>query len=287
MTGPSVRRRWRRDELALLALSIPALTIIALALIVPFAWLAGLSFESPTGAITLNNYFRIFGDASYAQSFWLTTWMAALVTAICAVCGYLVAYAMTLMPRWAARICLVLVAVPFWTSTLVRTYSWLVLLQNEGVINKILLKLGVISAPLHMMYNLTGTLIGMVHIMLPFMVFPLYAGLRRLDPDYVKAAIGLGASPLYSFWRIYFPLSLPGLVAGCVMVMIISLGFYITPALLGGGHVIVLALAFQRDLDWNQSWGPAAAAAVLFVLLIVGAVACLSRTVSIERSFER
>jgi len=137
------------------------------------------------------------------------------------------------------------------------------------------------------MYNLTGTLIGMVHIMLPFMIFPLYAGLRRIDGDYVKAALGLGASRSRAFWRIYFPLSIPGLLAGSVLVFVLSLGFYITPALLGGGRVIVLPLVFERDINWSQNWGPATAAAVLFVLAILFIFGLLARFISLDRLFER
>lgn len=287
---PSVadhRRRMRQEQLVLLLLAVPALTLIAATLLVPLGGLTSLSFEGSAGNFTLANYVGVFSDASYAKSFWLTTWMAALVTAICAIGGYVLAYAITLMPNWAARLCLAFVAVPFWTSVLVRTYSWLVLLQNEGVVNKSLVKLGLIAAPLHMMYNLTGTLIGMVHIMLPFMIFPLYAGLRRIDGDYVKAALGLGASRSRAFWRIYFPLSIPGLLAGSVLVFVLSLGFYITPALLGGGRVIVLPLVFERDINWSQNWGPATAAAVLFVLAILFIFGLLARFISLDRLFER
>ena len=182
-----------REQLRLLALGLPAFLVVTLCLGLPVVWLTGLSLLSNSGHLTFQNYIGYFGDTSYARSFWLTAWIAMLVTFICATCGYLLAYAITLMPATAAKISLALVAVPFWTSVLVRTYSWLILLQNEGLVNKTLLGAGLISSSLHLVYNLTGTLIGMVHIMMPFMVSPLYAGLRRIDANYVKAAIGLGA----------------------------------------------------------------------------------------------
>ena len=271
----------------MLLLSVPALTFVFIVLVVPLAWLTGLSFLTKTGSFTLVNYVSVFSDGSYAKSFWLTTWIAVVVTIICAILGYLLAYAISLLPGWASRLCLALVAVPFWTSVLVRTYSWLILLQNEGVVNRFLQKVGLIDAPLRMMHNMTGNLIGMVHILLPFMVFPLYAGLRRIDPEYMKAALGLGASQTYAFWRIYFPLSLPGLAAGCVLVFVLSLGFYITPALLGGGKIIVIPLVLERDIAWSQNWGPATAAAVVFVGAILAIFALLTRFMSLERLFAR
>jgi ABC-type spermidine/putrescine transport system permease subunit I len=209
------------------------------------------------------------------------------VTLLCALFGYALAFGMTLMPGWAARLCLTLVALPFWTSILVRTYAWLVLLQNRGIVNNALIDSGLIEERLSLMHNLTGTLIGMVHIMLPFMVFPLYAGMQRIDPDYAKAASGLGASALYAFRRVYLPLSLPGLAAGAVLTFVVSLGFYITPAVLGGGRTIVMALAIERDVNLNADWGPASASAVLFVLAVLAIFAALGRFVSVERLFSR
>jgi ABC-type spermidine/putrescine transport system permease subunit I len=288
---PAIRvdaiRMFVRERTMLLLLSVPALFCVLLVLVAPLAWLTGLSFFTKAGALTFENYIRIFGDGSYAKSFWLTTWVALLVTAICAVLGYPLAYAISLMPSWASRICLALVAIPFWTSVLVRTYAWLILLQNEGVVNRLLLKFGLIETPIRMMYNMTGNLVGMVHILLPFLVFPLYAGLRRIDPDYVKAGLGLGASRTYAFWRIYFPLSVPGLVAGAVLVFILSLGFYITPALLGGGKIIVIPLVLERDITWSQDWGPATAASVVFVGAILVIFSLLARFMSLERLFAR
>ena len=289
--APAIRanaiRMFAREPTMLLLLSVPALLCVLLVLVAPLAWLTGLSFFTKAGSLTLDNYIRIFSDGSYAKSFWLTTWIAMVVTAICAVLGYPLAYAINLMPSWASQICLALVAIPFWTSVLVRTYAWLILLQNEGVVNRLLIKFGLIETPIRMMYNMTGNLVGMVHILLPFLVFPLYAGLRRIDPDYVKAALGLGASQTYAFWRIYFPLSLPGLVAGAVLVFILSLGFYITPALLGGGKIIVIPLVLERDITWSQDWGPATAASVVFVGAILAIFSVVARSMSLEQLFAR
>jgi ABC-type spermidine/putrescine transport system permease subunit I len=274
----------RRERRGLIALTGPALAVMVFLMIAPMFWILAQSFIGSDGGITLDNYAQLFADGAYLASFILTVRIAVIVTALCVVLGYVVSYAMTLMPSWAADVCLALVALPFWTSTLVRTYSWLVLLQNKGVINNLLIDLGAITERLKLVHNETGTLIGMVHIMLPFMIMPLYANLRRIDADYVKAARGLGASAFYAFRRVYLPQSIPGVTAGAVLVFVVSLGFYITPAILGGGRTIMMALAIERDVNLNFNWGPASAAAVVFIGAVLLILVLLSRFISLEKS---
>jgi putative spermidine/putrescine transport system permease protein/spermidine/putrescine transport system permease protein len=159
------------------------------------------------------------------------------------------------------------VLVPFWTSLLVRTYAWLVLLQRRGIVNSFLVGIGVVDQPLRLVHNLTGTVIGMVHIMLPFLVLPLYASMRSIDPTYTRAAASLGASPVRAFWEIYFPLSLPGLIAGLVLTFILCLGFYVTPAVLGGGQVQMIAQRIEASVHLFPTWGPASALGVVLLVL--------------------
>ena len=276
----------RREQFVLALLSLPALAIMAALLFVPMAWLVGLSFIDKDGSVTLANYTRLFADGSLFTSMALTLQLALGVTVICAVLGYVLAYAITLMPKWLQTICLALVALPFWTSALVRTYAWLVLLQRKGVVNQLLVGSDIVAEPLHLVHNLSGTMIGMIHIMLPFMVFPLYAGMRRIDADLMRAALGLGASVIYGFRRVYLPQSLPGLVAGIVLVFVLSLGFYITPAILGGGRVMVVAMIIERDVNLHMNWGPASAIAVLFLALVLGLFGLIGRFLSLERIFQ-
>ncbi len=276
----------RREQLMLALLSLPALAIMAALLLVPMAWLLGLSFIGDDGSVTLANYTRLFADGSLFTSMALTVQLALGVTVICAVLGYVLAYAITLMPSWAQTLCLALVALPFWTSALVRTYAWLVLLQRKGVVNKMLVASDIVSEPLHLVHNLSGTMVGMVHIMLPFMVFPLYAGMRRIDGDLMRAALALGAPVFYAFRRVYLPQSLPGLVAGIVLVFVLSLGFYITPAILGGGKVMVIAMIIERDVNLHLNWGPASAVAILFLVSVLGLFAAIGRFLSVERIFQ-
>lgn len=281
-----VVRAERREQFTLALLSLPALAVMAALLLVPMAWLLGLSFVGDDGSFTLANYTRLFVDDSMFKSMSLTVQLALAVTVTCAVLGYVLAYAITLMPGWLQTFCLALVALPFWTSALVRTYAWLVLLQRKGVVNQMLVGSGIVAEPLHLVHNLSGTLIGMVHIMLPFMVFPLYAGMRRIDGDFMRAALGLGAPVFYAFRRVYLPQSLPGLVAGVVLVFVLSLGFYITPAILGGGKVMVVAMIIERDVNLHLNWGPASATAVLFLVSVLALFGLIGRFLSVERIFQ-
>jgi ABC-type spermidine/putrescine transport system permease subunit I len=268
-TERAVRKAVAREQTLMLALASPALVVMLVLLVLPVMFLVGLSFFEK-GTLSFANYARIGQDAFYAQSFSLTVWVALVVTAVTAVMGYILAYSFTLMPRWAAALGLGLVALPFWTSVLVRTYAWLVLLQNKGVVNTALINLGIIDEPLRMMHNLTGTVIGMVHILLPFMVFPIYSALQRIDSDYMRAAHVLGASPLYAFWRVHFPLARAGFAAGIILVFVLSLGFFVTPSLLGGGRVQVMATAIYQEALETLNWP--LAATVSMVLIAVFAV---------------
>jgi len=286
-TPPARANTERREQRWMLLDTAPATVIVLVLLAVPLLWLFALSFTGPQGSLTLANYTRIFEDASYARSFNLTVWMAVATTAVCAVAGYVLAYAMTLMPRWAVTITMALVALPFWTSVLVRTYAWLVLLQNRGIVNNLLTKSGIIDAPLPMMHNVTGALVGMVHIMLPFMVFPLYAALQKVDGDHARAAAGMGASPTYTFWHVFFPQTIPGIVAGCVLVFVLSLGFYITPALLGGGRTVVMSILIEHEVNGSMNWGTASAVAIFFVAVVMAIFAAVGRYMPLERLFQK
>ncbi|MFT4268721.1 MAG: ABC transporter permease [Xenophilus sp.] len=274
-------RRW------MLANTPPAAALVTALLVLPVLWLLALSFSDAAGHFTLRNYVRIFDDAGYARAAGLTLWMAALTTAVCLAAGYTLAYALTLLPAWAAALAMAVIALPFWTSVLVRTYAWLVLLQHRGIVNSLLVRSGLLDAPLPLMHNAAGALIGMIHIMLPFMVFPLYAALRKVDADHLRAAAGMGASPTQAFWRVLFPQTLPGIVAGCVLVFVLGLGFYVTPALLGGGRTVVMSILIERDISNSMDWGTASAAAMLFVAMVLGLFAAAGRYVPIDRMFQR
>jgi ABC-type spermidine/putrescine transport system permease subunit I len=250
-----------------LGLCAPGLIIVFCVLLLPVGWLFWFSFIGEAGELTLAHYRRIWTEGAYLQIFATTFEVSILVTSICVVLGYPLAYCLAQMPaRWAS-ILLLGVLVPFWTSLLVRTYAWLVLLQRRGIVNSLLIDLGLTDQPLRLVHNLTGTVIGMVHIMIPFLVLPLYAAMRSIDMTYIRAAASLGASPIRAFWEIYFPLSLPGLVAGLVLTFILCLGFYITPAVLGGGQVQMIAQRIEASVHLFPTWGPASALGVVLLAL--------------------
>lgn len=264
----------RREKGQLLSLTLPALALVGCVVLIPIGWLFYLSFVGPDG-FTLINYERLF-HPSYYVTLSTTFQLAIVVTLICLLLGYPLAYlAAQLSPRWAGLV-LMCVLFPFWTSLLVRTYAWLVLLQRKGVINTWLQSLGVIDEPLRLVHNFTGTTIGMVHIMLPFMVLPLYATMKTIDQDYMKAAASLGASPVRAFWQIYVPLSVPGLAAGLIVIFALSLGFYVTPALLGGGRVMMWAMQIERSIAVYSDWGAASALGVVLLVITLGILWLLS-----------
>ena len=231
-----------------------------------------LSFVGNEGQATLEHYRKMIEYKSYYRVFLNTFKVSLLTTIICIGLGYPLAYFLAQLPaRWAGFFMLA-VLLPFWTSLLVRTYAWLVLLQRKGLLNEFAMEIGLWEKPIKLVHNLTGTLIGMAHIMLPFLVLPLYNAMKKIDRDLMHAASNLGASPTRAFWQVYFPLSLPGMVAGSLIVFVLCLGFYVTPAVLGGGRVIMVATQITAILENQFNWG---AASSLGVVLLVATVLVL------------
>lgn len=263
----------RRERLAIAGLSLPALLLVAVCLIIPVGSLLALSFIGAQGNLSLENYQRLIDNKAYLAIFLTTFEISAVITLICVLLGYPLAYFITLLPPRAAGFAMLAIILPFWTSLLVRTYAWMVLLQKQGLVNSALLKLGMIDEPIALLHNYAGTVIGMSHIMLPFLVLPLYGAMKAIDRDLIRAAANLGAGPIVRFWTVSFPLSLPGLGAGALIVFVLSLGFYVTPALLGGGKVTMVAMRIQKSVALYPNWGAASALAV--VLLVVTALVLL------------
>ena len=278
-----LRRDASRERWTLFGLSVPALLLVVVVLVLPVGWLFWLSFLSDAGQFSLEHYRRLASQASYARIFRATFEVSLITTAICILFGYPLAYMLAQLPRKVAALCMIAVLLPFWTSVLVRTYAWLVLLQRQGLINSWGIDLGLWTEPLPLVHNLSGTLIGMTHIMLPYLVLPLYGSMRAIDGDYLKAAANLGASPVRAFWSVYLPLSLPGLAAGAVIVFILCLGFYVTPALLGGGRVILVSMRIATDIELFFNWGAASALGVVLLVLTVALLWIASRVVGFER----
>jgi putative spermidine/putrescine transport system permease protein/spermidine/putrescine transport system permease protein len=220
---------------------------------------------------------------SYLRIFVTTFQVSLLTTGLCILIGYPFAYFMSQLPSRLANLCLITVLLPFWTSLLVRTYAWLVLLQKQGLINNWAISLGLWDEPLKIVHNMTGTLIGMVHIMLPFLILPVYGAMKAIDRDYLKAAANLGASPRMAFWTVFFPLTTPGLFAGALMVFILCLGFFVTPAVLGGGKVIMVSMQIVSNIELFVNWGAASALGVVLLVLTVAILWIASRFLNLDR----
>lgn len=253
-----------RQQRFYLLLSAPGFLLLAVLFAFPLFDLMRLSVENGS----LSHYQQVLFGEVYVRVFANTVKIAIVVTLLCAVLGYPVAHFLATAPRWWALFGLLCVVLPFWTSLLVRTYAWMILLGNNGIINRLLVGSGLLERPLPLMHNELGVTIGMVHVLLPYFVFPVYAVMARVDRTLLSAAEGLGAPPWQILRRIYLPLTFPGVVAGCTLVFILALGFFITPALLGGGKVMMLALLIEQQVSQMLNWGLASA----LCMVLVGAI---------------
>lgn len=229
------------------------------------------------------NFLRAF-DPLYLRAYWRTAWIAATTTLLCAVVSYPVAYYLALRApeRWK-RTLLVLTVIPFWTSFLIRTYAWILLLRSEGVVNSTLMSAGLIGAPLKLLYSDFAVLIGQVYGELPFMILPIYVALDRLDVRLIEAARDLGANRFWTFVKVTLPLSRPGLIAGIVLVFIPSLGAFITPDLLGGAKSVMIGNLIQNQFaQLNQPFGSALSLILTAAVLLLLAIALKSGLKSSE-----
>ena len=222
-------------------------------------------------------------SAVYLPAFARTVWVSVLVTLICLLLGYAVAWRLaTLPPRQSSRLML-LVIIPFWTSLLVRVTAWYVLLQPGGVVNTLLLSMGMIRQPLPLVFNRVGVLIGMTHVLLPYMILAIYSVMKSVPPTYMRAAQSLGAHPVTAFVRIYLPQTLPGVGAGCFLVFLLALGYYITPALLGGAGDEMISQLIAQQTNELLNWGLAGALSTYLVVFTVVFYLIFNRLIGIDR----
>ena len=256
-------RNARRD--GSLGYLVPAVLLIVIFFIAPVLMLLMRSVLEPEPG--LQNYATLLGSTTYLRIFLNTFIVAGVVTIISIVIGYPVAWLLAIMPEKWSRLVLAIIILSMWTNLLARTYAWMVLLQRTGVINKTLIGLGLIDKPLPLVNNLVGVTIGMTYIMLPFVILPLMGVIRSIDPAILRAAALCGANRLQCFTRVLLPLSLPGIAAGALMVFVMSLGYFVTPALLGGTSNMMLAELVAQFVQSLVNWGMGGAAAL--VLLVV------------------
>jgi ABC-type spermidine/putrescine transport system permease subunit I len=226
-------------------------------------------------SLPMNAYIRVFG---------ITLQIATVVTVVTLLLGYPVAYALSSLSPARANLLMILVLIPFWTSILVRSYAWMVLLGREGILNEAMLAAGVRDEPMQLLNTRMAVYVGMIHILLPFMILPLYAVMRGIDRNLLRAAGNLGAPPAAVFRRIFLPLSLPGVAAGCLLVFILSLGFYITPALLGGQRDVMISMLIEQQVS-QLKWGFGATLALVLLVIALGIYFLFSRLLGVERVF--
>lgn len=259
------------DTIRYWMLVVPALAIMVVFYIFPVLGIWEISFTEPETGV--QNYVQMLDSSAVRTSFEITFRVAAITTAFCLVLGYIVAYAITNFTSRVTPLMLALVLLPFWVSVLIRSFSWIVLLGRSGLVNDTLRDAGVIEAPLRLMHNELGVLIAMVHVMLPFAVLPMMTNMRGISDAYVKAARGLGAGEWTAFWQVYFPQTLPGVMSAALLVFVLSLGFYITPALLGGGRVLMISEYITYQIQEFLNWGLGSALSV--ALLVATALVLL------------
>lgn len=273
----------RRASFGWWLLILPAFLLLLGFYVAPIVKVLLISFTDPEPG--LQNYERLFTSAS-VQRVILTTLRICLITTVLALLlGYALAYAITKASPQAKRWWLLTVLVPLWISVLVRAFAWVTLLRRQGLVNNTLMEIGVIQEPLQLVWNELGIIIGMVHYMVPFAVLPMLASMQEIDPRLLAAARGLGASRREVFLRVFLPLSKPGVIAAAVLVFIFSLGFYITPAILGGGKTLMVAEWISLQILDLIRWGLGTMMATMLVLTILVTLAIFSRLVNLKRVF--
>ncbi len=259
----------------------PALGLILAFYVAPLLKILALSFLDPTPG--LQNYRLLFTSGAIERILWTTTRICALTTGLTLVGGYAIAYALVHAGERQRQWMLFCVLLPFWLSVLVRAFAWIMLLRREGAVNSTLLALGVIDSPLTLVRNEFGVIVGMVHYMLPYAILPLYANMQGIDRRLVAAARGLGAKPFGAFRRVFLPLSMPGIIGALVLVFIFSLGFYITPAILGGGKTVMIAEYIATNILDNIRWGLATMLASTLLATVFLLLALMWRVVDLRK----
>ena len=276
----------RREARRYLLLLVPAVLVLLALFVYPLLGIVDRSVYRPRVGYTLDYYAQIWRVPVYLTVIWRTFQISALVTLLCLALGYPLAYVLaTLRPR-VAQLLMIVVILPFFTSIIVRTYAWMVLLGRNGVVNQWVTWLGLTDAPLPLLYNKGGVLIGMTYVLLPYMVLTVYSVMRGIDSAFVRAAHSLGASGWQAFRKVFLPLSLPGIAGGTLLVFILSLGFFITPALMGGPGDVMIAMLIEREVEFTLNWSFASALAVILLALTLIGFVGYNRIVRLTRVFE-
>ncbi|MGY5810919.1 ABC transporter permease [Rhizobium sp. LEGMi198b] len=261
---------------------MPALIFVGIFFIVPVVALLLRSVLEPV--VGFGNYAELLGSATYLKIFANTFIVSGLVTAISLLIGFPVAWTLAIMPTRLASVIFAVLLLSMWTNLLARTYAWMVLLQRTGLINKMLIGMGLIDRPLPLVNNLTGVTIGMTYIMLPFIILPLYGVIKKIDPAILQAAALCGANRWQCLTRVLLPLAARGMVAGALMVFVMSLGYYVTPSLLGGTANMMLAELIAQFVQSLVNWGMGGAAALVLLVVTLSLYAVQLRLFGVQNT---
>ena len=244
---------------------MPMVSFYLLVFVWPVISFLLLSFGSDISSPSLEHYEKIFQTSIYSRILYNTFSIAACVTIISVIFSYPIVYLLINVSERMRRLLFIVVLLPFWTSALVRTTAWIVILQRNGILNDLLLSSGITAEPISFVYNFSGVLIGMTHVMMPFIVFPLYASYKDLDYSLIEAAESLGSKSLQITKRIILPLTMPGVIAGSIIVFMSSIGYYITPALMGGPGQTMIAMLIENNINQTLNWEMAASLSVILL----------------------
>ncbi len=282
--APFVRqlaRMERLEKITVFAFVVPAVVLLVCLFVYPLAVFLLKSIFDPN--FTPEHYIRAFTRPVYLRIFRITFEASILTTVGALVLGYPLAYLFANVSQNVRTVLLPVVLFPFWTSILVRMYAWMALLGHNGVINQLLMQGDIISEPLPMLFNRFSVLVGMIHFMLPYMVLTLYSVMSGIPKQLIQAAAGLGAPPWKRFVRVYLPLSMPGVGAGCLLVFIIAVAFFVTPALLGGVKDTMISQVIEQEISEAFNWGFAAALSTILIVVTTTLYLIYNRIMSVER----
>ncbi|SFI92064.1 MULTISPECIES: ABC transporter permease [unclassified Bacillus (in: firmicutes)] len=242
--------------------------LVPLLFVLAFSFLQRGTYGTVEMSFTLENIRRVF-DSLYMETLWETVKIAVITTVLCLLIGYPFAYTVTIVDRKWRSVLLLLATIPFWINFLVRSYAWIVILRSQGLVNTLLLKLGIISEPLNLLYNTPSVILGMVYSLLPFMILPVYAAIEQLDKRKLEAAYDLGATPLKAFWHVTVPMTMSGIATGSILVFVSSIGMFVVSDVMGGSKVALIGNVIQNQFLGARDWPFGSALSMIVVLFSV------------------
>jgi ABC-type spermidine/putrescine transport system permease subunit I len=261
-------------------LLVPAIAYLSVVFFYPLLKFFALSFKP---YFSLTNYYHFFKTPVYMEVLLRTLFISAEVTFFCFILGYPVACLLARVSTGKRNILLIFILLPYWTSILVRSFSWMIVLGTKGLVNSVLINLGLITEPVKLMYTNFAVVVGMVHVLLPVMILPIYSVVVNIDQSLIKASLNLGASPARTFWKVFFPLSLSGVWSGSLLVFIIALGFFITPSLLGGRESVMLSMLIEEQAEYILNLNFAATISIILMISTIILLLVFNRFIGMRK----